>query len=150
LSGVVALTRSRADEKGLKLSTTIDKNVPIHLRGDIKRLRQILLNLVGNAIKFTPRGRVAITVNDAGGAGPNHMIRFPIEDTGAGVSDEQRHRLFADDSAVSRQYDGTGPGLVVCRRIVELMNGTVGARSTPGTGSTFWFEVPLAPASKSG
>ncbi|HTK84144.1 MAG TPA: ATP-binding protein [Patescibacteria group bacterium] len=147
ITGVIALTRSRADEKGVNISPTIDKNVPIYLRGDLKRLRQVLLNLVGNAIKFTEKkgGRVSISVNDAGGAGPNHLIRFQVEDMGTGISEAQRAKLFTAEHA-ARQYDGTGPGLAVCRRIVELMNGTIGCRSTSGSGSTFWFEVPLSPA----
>lgn len=150
ISGVIALTRSRADEKGLQISPNIDKNVPIYLRGDIRRLRQILMNLVGNAIKYTPKGRVSITVNDAGGAGPDHLIRFQVEDMGPGIPEEQRQNLFTPGSATTSQYDGTGPGLVTCRRIVEMMDGTIGVRSTPDVGSTFWFEVPLAPASPKG
>ena len=150
ITGVIALTRSRADEKSLQISPSIDKNVPIYLRGDLKRLRQVLLNLVGNAIKFTDKkgGRISITVNDAGGAGPNHLIRFQVEDMGAGITEEQRAKLFTAEHA-AHQYDGTGPGLAVCRRIIELMNGTIGCRSTAGSGSVFWFEVPLSPA-KSG
>jgi signal transduction histidine kinase/FixJ family two-component response regulator/HPt (histidine-containing phosphotransfer) domain-containing protein len=144
--GVVDLMRSRALEKNLALSTAIGEGVPPFLHCDATRLRQVLLNLVGNAIKFTAAGGVTLRVVRVAGDGNRVRLRFEVQDTGIGLSEEARGKLFQDyaqaDSSVSRRYGGTGLGLAICRKIVELMQGTIGVSSRPGEGSTFWFEVP--------
>lgn len=147
VTSVVALMKGRADEKGLKLVSVIDKGVPAYARGDVTRLRQVLLNLTSNAVKFTPSGRVTLRVTAEGAPG---AVRFAVEDTGIGISEEDQKKLFKEfsqtDSSVSRRFGGTGLGLAICRKIVELMKGTLGVASRPNEGSTFWFELPLEAA----
>ncbi len=144
VASVIALMRGRADEKKLKLTSLIAKDVPSYARGDVTRLRQVLLNLVSNAIKFTPSGRVTLRVEQNG-----PMVRFTVEDTGIGISEENQKKLFQEfsqaDSSVSRRYGGTGLGLAICRKIVQLMKGQLGVTSRPNEGSAFWFEIPLEP-----
>ncbi|TAL35921.1 MAG: response regulator [Alphaproteobacteria bacterium] len=144
VNSVVALMKGRADEKGLKLVSVIDKGVPAYARGDVTRLRQVLLNLTSNAIKFTPSGRVTLRVIAGGMPG---TVRFAVEDTGIGISGDDQKKLFKEfsqtDSSVSRRFGGTGLGLAICRKIVELMKGSLGVTSRPNEGSTFWFEIPL-------
>lgn len=145
IASVIALMKGRADEKGLKLSSYISKDIPRYARGDVTRLRQVLLNLVSNAIKFTPTGRVTLRVEQKAA-----LTRFSVEDTGMGISDADQKKLFKEfsqaDSSVSRRFGGTGLGLAICRKIVELMKGDLGVISRTGEGSTFWFEIPLEPA----
>jgi signal transduction histidine kinase/CheY-like chemotaxis protein len=147
VTSVVSLMKGRADEKSLKLVSVIDKGVPAYARGDVTRLRQVLLNLTSNAIKFTPSGRVTLRVIAGGLPG---TVRFAVEDTGIGISEEDQKKLFKEfsqtDSSVSRRFGGTGLGLAICRKIVELMKGTLGVTSRPNEGSTFWFEIPLEAA----
>lgn len=138
----------RAREKGLTLAMDVDPAIPQVLRGDPLRLGQILVNLVGNSIKFTSEGHVTLRVervtHDDGGV----RLRFRVSDTGIGLTDDQRHRLFQPfsqaDGSVSRRFGGTGLGLAICRRLVGLMGGEIGADSVPGQGATFWFTVNLA------
>jgi signal transduction histidine kinase/DNA-binding NarL/FixJ family response regulator len=142
ITSVVSLRRGRADEKKLRLTSLIAKDVPSYARGDVTRLRQVLLNLTSNAIKFTPAGRVTLRVEQKG-----PLTRFTVEDTGIGISEADQKRLFQEfsqaDSSVSRRFGGTGLGLAICRKIVELMKGNLGVTSRPGEGSAFWFETPL-------
>lgn len=130
---------------GLTLAFTAETGVPSSVLGDGHRLRQVLLNLVGNAVKFTAEGRIELvvsTVEEPGGA----RLRFVVRDTGIGFDDETAQRLFdaftQADSSTTRRYGGTGLGLAVCKALIELMGGTIGCHGTEGSGATFWVEIP--------
>ncbi len=131
----------------LTISAKISDDYPAAVCADPTRLRQILINLMGNAVKFTDAGSVTLICRHDP-AGPH--LRFEVADTGIGIDDDARRRLFQDfvqaDASISRKYHGTGLGLSICRRLVELMGGEIGAESAPGFGSTFWFTVPYMPA----
>ncbi|WP_109119563.1 PAS-domain containing protein [Azospirillum sp. TSO22-1] len=146
--GVADLLATRARDKRLDLVTDVDLDGEGTRVGDPVRLRQILLNLVGNAVKFTERGFVAVVVRP--GAGPDG-VRFEVRDSGIGLSDEQKARLFQPftqaDASTTRRFGGSGLGLSICRRLVDMMGGAIGVHDTPGGGSTFWVEVPLPRAS---
>jgi len=145
LDGAIQLLTPRAREKGLDLVTRIDADVPELVRGDPVRLRQVLLNLAGNAIKFTDHGRVMVRVSRSSEDEQEVVLRFEISDTGVGISREGRKRLFhafsQADGSMSRRYGGTGLGLAISRQLCELMGGQIGVESEPGRGSTFWFTV---------
>ncbi|MFO1467987.1 MAG: response regulator [Steroidobacteraceae bacterium] len=140
------LLAARAQSKGLELACRIDPAVPALVRGDPVRLRQVLLNLVGNAIKFTESGEVLVSVSLAA----DGRVAFEVSDTGIGLSEEAQQRIFSAfgqaDSFTTRKYGGTGLGLAIVRQLVELMGGQVGVRSTPGRGSCFSFAIPLPAA----
>ena len=144
---VAALMSTAARQKGLRLATTIGADVPRHLRGDATRLRQVLLNLVANAIKFTDHGEVRIRVGLTSNDGEYARLRIEVRDTGIGIAPEVRERLFEPfvqaDASTSRRYGGTGLGLAISKRLAELMDGQIGVDSTPGQGSTFWFTARL-------
>jgi signal transduction histidine kinase/DNA-binding NarL/FixJ family response regulator len=150
VSSVVTLLAVRAREKGLALDVAIAPEVPRALRGDPGRLRQVLLNLVGNAIKFTDHGSVRVEVTRARERGDRTALRFEVTDTGPGIPSEAQPRLFQEftqvDQLATRRAGGTGLGLAISRKIVTAMQGEIGVRSSPGHGSTFWFTVALAPA----
>ncbi len=140
------LLAESAQEKGLELYYDLDQSIPDTRLGDPSRLRQILLNLIGNSIKFTGRGEVSLRVvgvDDAPG-----MLRFEVTDTGIGISPEAQQKLFQPFSqaerTTSRKFGGTGLGLAICRQVSELMGGSIGVNSTRGEGSTFWFTAVLA------
>ena len=139
-----------AAAKSLRLKYTIDRGVPDWLHGDDARLRQILLNLLNNAIKFTAAGSIAVNVTKEPATDGRERIRFAVRDTGIGIPDEQQPRLFAAfsqaDSSISREYGGTGLGLAICKRLVELMDGEIGIVSVAGEGSTVWFTAHLPEA----
>ncbi len=137
----------RALAKGLTIERDIDSAVPAAVRGDPLRLGQILLNYIGNAIKFAERGRVQVRVRVAEDQGETLLLRLEVEDQGIGLTADQQARLFeafaqADDST-TRRFGGTGLGLIICRRLANLMGGEVGVTSTPGQGSTFWATARL-------
>jgi PAS domain S-box-containing protein len=140
----------RADQKGLELLARRDPGVPRRLLGDPGRLRQILLNLLGNAIKFTERGEIEVTVELAEPAQPgaeNQMLHFCVSDTGIGIAPEKREHIFEafaqEDSSTTRRFGGTGLGLTICSRLCELMGGRIWVDSEPGQGSAFHFTLQL-------
>ncbi|HGM5045335.1 TPA: ATP-binding protein [Stenotrophomonas maltophilia] len=147
LDGVVQLMQRAADAKGLALGLQLDPSVRLPVRGDPVRLRQVLSNLLANAIKFTARGQVQLRVLRLGEGAAQHQLRFEIIDTGIGIDDALQARLFQSfsqaDASTTRLYGGTGLGLAICKRIIDLMHGHIGVQSTPGQGATFWFEIPL-------
>ena len=143
LDGVMRLLSSRAGAKNLLLSTELAGDVPARVRGDAGRLRQVLLNLVGNAIKFTRRGSVAVRVSVDEARAEAFVLRFTVSDTGIGIAPAIRQRLFQPfvqaDGSVTRKYGGTGLGLAISKSLAELMGGAIGCESSEGQGSTFWF-----------
>jgi len=134
----------RARAKGLELKCVLEPSVPACVRGDPMRLRQVLINLAGNALKFTEVGEVVVRVKALDDDG---RLRFEVADTGIGISEEAQTQIFSAfsqaDSFTTRKYGGTGLGLAICRQLVGLMGGEIGVQSAAGRGSTFWFEVRL-------
>ncbi len=147
LDGVVQLLQRTAEGKQLRLGLDIEPSVRLLVRGDPIRLRQVLGNLIGNAIKFTERGSVDIQLRRLGETRAQHLLRFQVRDTGIGIAPDQQARLFRSfaqaDASTTRLYGGTGLGLAICKRIIDLMGGRIGVESEPGRGATFWFEIPL-------
>ncbi len=153
LRDVSDLFSSRLAEKNLELLIDLEPSLPAQTLGDPLRLRQVLVNLVGNAIKFTERGVVVVRVRASGPQQPpdgRFIVRFEVSDTGIGMSEQVAAQLFQPfmqaDSSVTRRFGGTGLGLAISQRLVQLMGGSIGVRSTLGSGSTFGFELPLARA----
>ncbi len=147
VDGTIDLLAERAHRKGLDLLYMVHQDCCHALRGDPGRLRQILLNLIANAIKFTEHGEVFVQVTPDTETSENTSIRFAITDTGIGISAEVQERLFQPftqaDSSTTRRYGGTGLGLAICKQLVEMLGGRIGLHSVPGQGSTFWFTIPL-------
>ena len=147
LDGVMQLMQRPADNKSLRLTLQLDPAVRLPVRGDPVRMRQVLSNLIGNAVKFTERGAVTVIVRRLGETASQHLLRFEVRDTGIGIDAEAQARLFSSftqaDASTTRLYGGTGLGLAICKRIVDLMGGRIGVVSEPGRGASFWFEVPL-------
>lgn len=139
----VLLLAPKAAAKDLELACLVATGVPSALRGDPDRLRQVLLNLVGNALKFTDRGEVVLRVSLEDERDQSVLLRFAVSDTGIGIPSDRRDRLFKSfsqvDSSTTRKYGGTGLGLAICKQLVELMGGQIGVDSAPGRGSTFWL-----------
>jgi len=143
--GVIELLAPRAEGKGLEFAAIVAPEVPFILHGDDGRLRQILVNLVTNAVKFTEAGRVVLRVLCLRREVARVCLKFEIIDSGIGISPDQQVKLFNPftqaDSTTRRQYGGTGLGLAICKRLVELMGGSIGLISAEGQGSTFWFDA---------
>ncbi len=144
----VELLTGEAAAKGLELGVDIAAGLPAWVSLDAGRLRQVLLNLAGNAIKFTAAGKVTVALARHGGKG----LKFTVDDTGPGIAPQLQHRLFERfsqvDGSISRDHGGTGLGLSISKGLVELMGGAIGFRSAPGHGSSFWFALPAPPATK--
>lgn len=135
----------KADEKGIQLSFDVDSSIPPNLCGDPLRINQILLNYINNSIKFTQQGGIVVRFRKAEENESSILIRFEVQDTGIGIAEEQKARLFQAfqqaDSSTSRNYGGTGLGLIISKRLAELLGGDAGFESTLGKGSTFWFSA---------
>ncbi len=148
VSDLVALLETQAQEKGLHLGWSFAPGLPEGLIGDAGRLRQVLVNLLGNAIKFTDKGRVDLRVSSAPDKDGREQIRFEVEDTGIGIPSEVGKHLFQSfsqsDASDTRRFGGTGLGLAISRQLVILMRGEIGFTSVPGAGSRFWFTVRMA------
>ena len=147
-TGTINLLKLNAQAKGLELNAQIDADVPLLLQGDAGRLRQILTNLIGNAIKFTEQGFVLLHVRKDSEDEEHATLRFLVSDSGIGIAADKLEKIFEPftqvDSSATRQYGGTGLGLAIVRQLAELMGGTVGVESVEGEGTTFWFTVVLA------
>jgi PAS domain S-box-containing protein len=143
---VVQLLAPRAHSRHIELACRIEEGVPAAVRGDPYRLRQVLTNLIGNAVKFTDHGEVVVDVQQQ----EDKVLRFSVHDTGIGIAPETQRRLFKAfaqaDGSTTRRFGGTGLGLAISHNLVQLMGGTMGVESVPGKGSTFWFRLPLTPA----
>ncbi len=149
IDNALSIVRASAERKGLRLTVEAEDDLPHDVCGDQDRLRQVLLNLINNAIKFTDRGRVTLRLSrleEADGT----RLRFAVTDTGIGIPADKQHLLFERfsqvDGTIRREFGGTGLGLAISKRLVERMGGTVGVASAPSYGSTFWFDVALPPA----
>lgn len=141
------LLSTRALAKGVNIVTSIDSDLPSMVRGDAGRIGQVLLNLIGNAIKFTARGHIEVRALFESVEGESCTVRFEVVDTGEGLAPGVAEKLFRPftqaDSSTSRKHGGTGLGLSICKRLVEAMGGRIGVESTLGAGSKFWFTLPL-------
>jgi len=147
LESVTASLGSQAKSKGLHFESVVHPHVDRLVRGDPGRLQQILINLIGNALKFTETGSVVVRLTREAATPAQVVVRFTVTDTGIGIPADRAERLFdaftQADSTTTRKYGGTGLGLAICRRLVGLMHGDIGVQSEPGRGSTFWFTIPL-------
>jgi signal transduction histidine kinase/CheY-like chemotaxis protein/HPt (histidine-containing phosphotransfer) domain-containing protein len=151
---VAALLAGRAQEKGLELTSFVEPGTPTAVRGDPFRLRQVLTNILGNAIKFTEAGEVTLRAELVEEAPDAVTVLFEVRDTGIGMTEVQRARLFQPftqaDTSTTRHYGGTGLGLAISKQLVLMMGGEIGVRSEPGVGSTFWFTTRLGKRSEVG
>ncbi len=150
LESVTTIVSLRADEQETRLRTHIESSVPFYLNGDPTRLRQILLNLTGNAVKFTSKGEVEIKVAITTGEGGSQELLFSITDNGIGIPLDKQQLIFDSftqaDSLTTRQYGGTGLGLTICQKLLDMMCGRIWLTSQPGQGSVFFFAIPFVPA----
>ena len=147
ISKAVELFAYSARKKGIKLECRVSPQIPAKLAGDELRLSQILINLVGNAVKFTAKGSVAVEVSSAEGDQGKTVLTFRVTDTGIGMREDELRQIFEPftqaDESTTREYGGTGLGLSISKKLVDLMNGSISAESREGEGSTFWFTVAL-------
>jgi signal transduction histidine kinase/DNA-binding response OmpR family regulator len=142
------LMAEQAHKKAVELTCFISEDLPTWVRSDPGRLRQVILNLLGNAIKFTAEGEVALRVTKQAETEDAVVAKFEVQDSGIGIPKDAQHRLFTAfsqvDGSTTRKYGGTGLGLAICKQIVEALDGTLGFESEPGAGSNFWFTIPFA------
>ncbi len=147
MDDAISLIGNAVDAKGLKLSIKLEPTIPIYLCGDSLRLNQILLNYINNAVKFTERGEISVTVSEVESGNDYSLLRFAVQDTGIGIQAEDVEQLFKPfeqaDTSTTRKYGGSGLGLVISKRLAKLMGGEVGLESELGKGSTFWFTARL-------
>ncbi len=150
IDSAIEIIKGEAVRKSNRLVVTIDPHLPRVVRGDLIRLRQILLNLLSNAVKFTARGKVELRAEFLNQSATGIELRFTVIDNGLGISPEQQARLFQPftqaQASTTRKFGGTGLGLSICKRLAELMNGSIGVSSVPGRGSEFWFTVNVLPS----
>jgi CheY-like chemotaxis protein len=145
-----AALAAQAHAKGLELNCSLPVDLPLRWQGDPLRIRQVLTNLIGNAVKFTAQGEVSVSVTSSVLADSQNELRFEVRDTGIGISAAVQSQLFKSfsqaDSSTSRSFGGSGLGLFISKKLVELMGGAIGINSDPGQGSCFWFTLPLVPS----
>jgi signal transduction histidine kinase len=150
VDSVVKLFASQAHAKGLELRSFVGPGLPVTVTGDQARIRQTLVNLVANALKFTAAGSIRVEVSQTGDRAENRSLLFRVVDTGIGIDPQAAEEIFRPftqaDSAPTRRYGGMGLGLAICHRLISLMGGSIDVESQPGHGSTFWFLLPLLPA----
>lgn len=150
LEEVRSLMLASCHAKGLRFALHVGVRTPPRVRGDRRHVREILVNLAANAVKFTPDGGVLLSVDPAGSEEGRPMLVFALTDTGIGVPAEARERIFERftqaDGTVAGRFGGTGLGLAICKRLVVALGGRIGVRDAPGRGSTFWFQIPVTPA----
>ncbi|HEX3085014.1 MAG TPA: CHASE3 domain-containing protein, partial [Pyrinomonadaceae bacterium] len=147
VEGVVSLFTKPTESKRLELTSSIEANVPVHVHSDSSRLRQVLINLLGNAVKFTEHGEVALSVKCTERGVTDAVLRFEVRDTGIGIDQQAQAKLFTAftqaDGSTARRFGGTGLGLAISKQLVEAMGGEIGVDSRTGEGSTFWFTLPV-------
>ena len=152
VGSIIDLMSARTHSTALSLSVDYAGNLPRTLVGDVGRLRQVLLNLINNALKFTEEGGVALKIEQLPASGAQILLRFTVIDTGIGIAPEAQARLFQSfsqaDNSISRRFGGTGLGLSICKKIIEMQGGRIGVESAVGEGSRFWFELAFMPAVK--
>jgi CheY-like chemotaxis protein len=150
MSLVVDLVSPQVRSKGLTINVQYDESLSSHFEGDAARVRQIVMNFVSNAIKFTEAGAIVVKVNALPAPADRGAIRIDVIDSGCGIPSGKIASLFQQfvqaDTSTTRRYGGTGLGLAISKKLAEMMGGSVGVASEPGTGSTFWVELPLSPA----
>jgi len=147
LDDIVGVLTGHASAKDLDIAYMIHKDVPTHIKGDSNRIRQLLINLGGNAVKFTERGEIGFKVRRAESYGSHLGLRFEVTDTGVGISEVAQEKIFEAfqqaDASTTKKFGGTGLGLAICKQLIESMRGEIGVESEENKGSTFWFELPF-------